>query len=619
MNDNHAERLYRRLLDGGTLTRDDERHVRTCVACQRAVADATRLDDRLREAAASLAREPIPAETIAATPMRPGWTDRFALAPLGLAAATVVLVVAVALAVSGRFPVAELQTPSPSASASVEASPTQTPSPSPRETPAVVGQKQPSLVGPLSQCADGVAGFAYFLPEGWYANRRVGDSAACRTAAPMAPGGTAQLLEPAVVFSVLPEPPTLEGVEVESRDRIELANGIVLDRLVTFTPESGALAAERGLTYVTPLVSREAGGPGGYLVASTDPNNPEWVDGLDHIIERLELRPTLASSPEALAEAESLFHDRDVCLDDERGLGVVFPDAWWTNTAVEGAPACSYFSSAFFEIAEPGTVPEGVEISLRVFDSDYGIDLIWEVVGLETLTLLDRPATRWELASAGRRQYDYVIQLGETPGAGPNLVASTHVLDADQFEVAKAVLDEMMERIGNANPPPGASSENPPIEGDPVTVTDAAGDFRLDFTVEQQRYRAGQPILADAVLTYLGDEPRIDVWGSGTGIVGFTLTQLDGPLDPGGASTSDCVRYELSPERPMWVEFGKSGSFSDDAPNAALHEAYFADHLLRLPPGRWEIAAGAGGSIGDDCGNGEPLSLSTRVEITVEP
>jgi hypothetical protein len=69
----------------------------------------------------------------------------------------------------------------------------------------------------------------------------------------------------------------------------------------------------------------------------------------------------------------------------------------------------------------------------------------------------------------------------------------------------------------------------------------------------------------------------------------------------------------------MRVEFGKSGSFSGDDPNAALYEAYFTDHLLRLPPGRWEIAAGAGGSVGDDCGDGEPLSLTARVEITVEP
>jgi hypothetical protein len=616
MSDSHAERLYRRLVDGGTLTRDDERHIRTCVACQRAAADADRLDDRLRDAAASLAREPIPAEAIEVAPMRPGWMDRFGRAPLGLAAAVAALIVAAGMAASGGFPVAERATPSPAASASVRSSPTSTSAPTPAATPQAVVETDPYVVGPLAECADGDAGFSFVLPEGWYANRRIGDAPACRTAGPRQPGQTGLPPEPAVTFSVVPDAPTFDGTDVVSREQIDLANGIVLERVETFRPESGALAAESTLTYVAPLLRPADGGPGGYLVAETDPNNAERVAGLDRIMQRLELRPSLASSPEAVAEAESLFHDRDVCLDDERGLGVVFPDAWWTNTAVDEAPACSYFSTGFFEIGEPGTVPDGVEVSISVVDSGHGT--FRDVVGLETLTLLDRPATRWELENADGRVYQYIVQLGETAEAGPNLVASTHVLEAGQYELAKAVLDGMMERIGNASAPPGASSSNPPIEDDPVTATDSAGDFRLDFTAEQDRYRAGQPILADAVLTYLGDAP-VAVWGSGMGIVGFSLRQIDGPLDPGGAATTDCVRNEVSPERPMWVEFVKSGSFSGGDPNAALYEAYFTDHLLRLPPGRYEVTAGAGGSIGDDCGAGEPLSLETRVEITVEP
>jgi DNA-directed RNA polymerase specialized sigma24 family protein len=617
MTDSHATRLYRRLLDGATLTRDDERHLRTCVACQRAVADAERFDGRLQEAAASLAREPIPAEAASAASMRPGWTDRFALAPVGLGAAALVVVAAIGFAVSGRLPVADQQSPSPGASASARPTPAQTVVPSPSAPPAEAAATDPYLVGPQSICADGDAGFSFFLPEGWYADRRVDDARGCRTAAPLEPGQTGQPLEPAVTFMVVPEAPTFEGVEIDSREQIELANGIVLDRVAVFQPETGALAAEHRLTYVTPLLAPDAGGPGGYLVASTDPNHLAWVDGLDRMMERLDVYPSLKSSADAVAQAEALFHDRDVCLDDERGLGVVFPDAWWTNTAVDGAPACSYFAPGFFEITEPATVPDSVEISLSLVEGAYGTHT--EVIGLETLTVLDRPATRWELATTDGRVYEYVIQLGETAEFGPNLVARTHGGTGDDIELARAVLDEMMERIGDASPPPGATSDNPPIEGDRVTATDAGGDFRLDFMVEQDRYRAGQPILADAVLTYLGDEPSVQVRGSGTGIVGFRLHQLDGLMDPGGASTTDCVRYEVSSEQPMWVEFGKSGSFDGDDPNIAFYEAYFEDHLLRLPPGRWEMVAWAGGSIGDDCGDGDPLSLEARIEIAVEP
>jgi hypothetical protein len=182
------------------------------------------------------------------------------------------------------------------------------------------------------------------------------------------------------------------------------------------------------------------------------------------------------------------------------------------------------------------------------------------------------------------------------------------------------VLDEMMERLTFAVAPPGASSENPPIEALSISMRDTTGDFRLDLVVEQDRYRAGQPIQANATLTYLGSAPSVTLWGSGTGILGIGARQLDGPIDPGGASTSDCVAYELTPDEPMRAETGKSGGFSADDPLADFYEAYFADPLLRLPAGLWEIAAGAGFTVGgDDCGAGESVSLTAPVEVTVEP
>jgi len=51
---------------------------------------------------------------------------------------------------------------------------------------------------------------------------------------------------------------------------------------------------------------------------------------------------------------------------------------------VNDLPACSYFAPQFFELGKPGTVPDEVDISITVFDGDYGS--FNEIVGTETLS-----------------------------------------------------------------------------------------------------------------------------------------------------------------------------------------------------------------------------------------
>ncbi len=208
-----------------------------------------------------------------------------------------------------------------------------------------------------------------------------------------------QILDPEIYLNVQPDAPTFSDAEIEEQEEIQPTNGIVLQRYVTSIAESGAVAASRGVTYVAPLLGVERGGPGGYLVAATDATHEDWVAGLDALMERLELHESLNPDATAVAAARDLFTDRDVCLDAERGLGVVFPDAWWTNTAVDDLPACSYFAPQFFELSEPGTIPDEIDISITTVDGGYGSSK--EIVGTETLTLMGRPVTRWELENEG--------------------------------------------------------------------------------------------------------------------------------------------------------------------------------------------------------------------------
>jgi hypothetical protein len=614
------DRTIAKLRDGVPLTRDEERHVATCPACQRARGDADRLDGRLRDAAGMLAEETLPADLLEAPPLQRPFADRMSLAPELMAAAAVVGAVAVGIAVTQVRPPVAVE-PSPSAAASSIATPsvsqpaTLDPTPSPSPTTA---EPHAYVIGPGETCADGIAGYSVQLPASLYANRRFDESPACRTFGPVNDVGRRTHVDPRIYVGAMPQAPTFADSTIEQQEAVTLENGIVIQRYVTYTPETGALAAEHEVTYVTPLIPVEEGGYGGFLVASTDAQQPEWLSALDELMQTLALQPTMQPDTLSAAAAGDLFIDRDVCQDEERGLAVVFPDAWWTNTAVDGLPACSYFAPSFFEIGPPQVVPDEVEISLRVKDDEHRP--AGEPIAMETLTLLERPAVRRETDAPGGRTYEYVVQLGESAEAGPFLIAGTHVESEGDYGLARALLDEMMRRMGRGDPPPGASSANPPIEAPSISASDESGDFRLELVVEQDRYRAGQPILADATMTYIGPASSIGLLGSGTGIVTTSIRQLDGAIQQGGASTSDCVRYELLRDEPMHVPFSKSGGFADDDPLADFYRAFFEDPLLRLPAGRWEISASTGFYAGgEDCGDGEWIALTARVEVVIEP
>ncbi len=77
MTSTHTDRIYRKILSGERLTREEDRHIASCAECRRATMDAQRLDDRLREAASFLALEPIPDEVLTIDPMRPATAARF--------------------------------------------------------------------------------------------------------------------------------------------------------------------------------------------------------------------------------------------------------------------------------------------------------------------------------------------------------------------------------------------------------------------------------------------------------------------------------------------------------------------------------------------------------------
>ena len=173
---------------------------------------------------------------------------------------------------------------------------------------------------------------------------------------------------------------------------------------------------------------------------------------------------------------------------------------------------------------------------------------------------------------------------------------------------------------------PGPTSTTPtgapatPSGGTPAPTSSADGQaqdrvFRVTVHVGRQTYRTTEAIDLLATLTYLGPDSRSVVVGSGSGLVGFTLRQLDGHLEIGWAMTSDCHIYSMDRDVVVPTQYVKSGGFADTDPDAAFMRAFLADKLLHLPAGTWQVDAVLDAYVGSCGGERHQLTASALVQI----
>ena len=93
---------------------------------------------------------------------------------------------------------------------------------------------------------DGTAGFTVRLPDGWYANRHLGNEPACRTIGTVRDVEGHQILDPVVYVSVLDAPPELDPSGITSDAQVPLPDGTALRRVEVHVPESRPCVSPRG-------------------------------------------------------------------------------------------------------------------------------------------------------------------------------------------------------------------------------------------------------------------------------------------------------------------------------------------------------------------------------------
>lgn len=159
--------------------------------------------------------------------------------------------------------------------------------------------------------------------------------------------------------------------------------------------------------------------------------------------------------------ADDLFSRPDTCTNPEAGFTVTYPDDWWTNTAIGDVPACSWFSPAFFEVADPVVVPEEVVIVITVFTTN-AIGMSGQALPVpEIESIGNRSAARSEQVGVGggfipfgSHAYGYNVWIEGTCCNEAELsviaVARTQwAIDDDpaDYILHKAVLDRVMASI----------------------------------------------------------------------------------------------------------------------------------------------------------------------------
>lgn len=149
----------------------------------------------------------------------------------------------------------------------------------------------------------------------------------------------------------------------------------------------------------------------------------------------------------------------------------------------------------------------------------------------------------------------------------------------------------------------------------PASAEDVEGLFHLVFTLPRTTWSAGESIEGGSRLALSALGP-VTIVGSGGGVLGFGFAEVGGHRQMGPAMTADCATHRIAGDEPIVTPITKSGGYSTDGPDAAFYRSFFADPLVHLPQGEWDITAVAE-FVENECGGlKHTLQATIRVRVT---
>ncbi|MEP6638066.1 MAG: hypothetical protein ABJC39_01840 [Chloroflexota bacterium] len=161
-----------------------------------------------------------------------------------------------------------------------------------------------------------------------------------------------------------------------------------------------------------------------------------------------------------------------------------------------------------------------------------------------------------------------------------------------------------------------APTASPAGKHETTQVVDVVGPFQLTFALPLTTLASGDAIEGEAQLALMAGN-QAKVFGSGGGLLAFEFQQIGGGRHIEPVWTADCAPHTLATNQPMRSAITKSGGWSNDQQDAQFYRDFFADPVVRLPIGEWDITAVAMFVEGEGCGGAShTLRASIRVRIT---
>jgi hypothetical protein len=157
------------------------------------------------------------------------------------------------------------------------------------------------------------------------------------------------------------------------------------------------------------------------------------------------------------AEADALFANPDVCINQTDGFRLTFPDIWYTNTQVGDVRPCTWISPAEFVLptAVRPPPPDGVVITVEVLPGGFGwyyqpTFTVDDVISIDGFEGWRREEVAGCFPGYGCRAlpptYTYAAPLGEHIW-DRTMLAVTSSEGVPNYELNKAVLDRIMASI----------------------------------------------------------------------------------------------------------------------------------------------------------------------------
>jgi hypothetical protein len=153
----------------------------------------------------------------------------------------------------------------------------------------------------------------------------------------------------------------------------------------------------------------------------------------------------------------------------------------------------------------------------------------------------------------------------------------------------------------------------------PVGDDTQDGAIQLTLTSPHGRYKAGDPIDVAAGLANGGSGAPITTYGGPDGPVIFSLRQVDGPVVIEPIVLTSCIEQVTLPAyEPTQIPFKKSGNVAGGDADPTYWRTWFADPILKLPAGTWEISATPNFVLGA-CGSNTSPNLRPTITLIVTP